>query len=88
MLNEGGRVTRAMLPQSLQLNPSEPLVPALHPPDVTLLRDLIGHPLAEIERLVIEQTLAHCAGSVPKAARLLALSPSTLYRKIEGWKAE
>ena len=40
---------------------------------------------AEIERMVIEATLARHNGSVPKAARVLELSPSTLYRKIEGW---
>jgi DNA-binding NtrC family response regulator len=41
--------------------------------------------LAEIERAVIEATLARHGGSVPRAARVLELSPSTLYRKIEGW---
>ncbi|MDH5453803.1 MAG: helix-turn-helix domain-containing protein, partial [Paracoccaceae bacterium] len=25
-------------------------------------------------------------GSIPKAARVLEVSPSTLYRKMEGWK--
>jgi DNA-binding NtrC family response regulator len=30
--------------------------------------------------------LARHGGSVPRAARVLELSPSTLYRKIEGWK--
>jgi two-component system, repressor protein LuxO len=47
---------------------------------------LIGQPLADIERAVIEATLARCEGSVPRAARMLALSPSTLYRKLEAWK--
>ena len=46
---------------------------------------VLGKPLAEVERLVIEATLARFNGSVPKAARVLDLSPSTLYRKIEGW---
>jgi DNA-binding NtrC family response regulator len=46
---------------------------------------LIGQPLADIERAVIEATLARCEGSVPRAARMLALSPSTLYRKLEAW---
>jgi DNA-binding NtrC family response regulator len=49
------------------------------------LESLLGRPLAEVERLVIEATLARYRGSVPKAARVLELSPSTLYRKIEGW---
>jgi two-component system, repressor protein LuxO len=49
------------------------------------LNSLIGLPLAEVERQVIEATLSQVAGSVPKAARILDISPSTLYRKIEGW---
>ena len=43
----------------------------------------IGSDLCNIER--IEATLARHGGSVPKAARVLHLSPSTLYRKIEAW---
>ena len=56
------------------------------PQDAPLVLDaLLGRPLAEVERMVIEATLARHGGSVPKAARVLELSPSTLYRKIEGW---
>jgi DNA-binding NtrC family response regulator len=43
--------------------------------------------MAEIERLVIEETIARHGGSVPKAARILELSPSTIYRKLEAWGA-
>ena len=50
------------------------------------LASLLDRPYAEVERLLIEATLARHDGSVPKAARVLELSPSTLYRKIEGWK--
>jgi hypothetical protein len=46
----------------------------------------VGRPLAEVERDFIELTIRHCNGSIPKAARLLEVSPSTLYRKIESWK--
>lgn len=49
------------------------------------LDDLVGRPMDEIERLVIEATIARCDGSVPKAARMLDVSPSTLYRKREAW---
>ena len=48
---------------------------------------LVGLTLAEAERKLIEATLARHGGSVPKAARVLDVSPSTLYRKIDGWKA-
>jgi len=45
----------------------------------------VGRPLAEVERLVIEATIRACGGSLPKAARVLGVSPSTLYRKRAGW---
>ncbi|MGV8953987.1 MAG: sigma-54-dependent transcriptional regulator [Cypionkella sp.] len=86
VLHDGGQVTRAMLPASLHDN-AAPLPEAISPAPTDPLRldTLVGRPLAEIERMVIEATLAEAAGSVPKAARMLALSPSTLYRKIEAW---
>jgi two-component system, repressor protein LuxO len=46
---------------------------------------LVGLSLAEIERRVIEATIAAEGGSVPRAARVLDVSPSTLYRKREAW---
>ena len=46
---------------------------------------LVGTPLAEVERELIEATIAHCDGSIPRAAKMLALSPSTIYRKLESW---
>ena len=46
---------------------------------------LIGLSMAEAEREIIEATIAHCGGSIPRAARMLELSPSTIYRKIETW---
>lgn len=41
--------------------------------------------LAEIERLLIEAAISNFKGSVPRAARQLDLSPSTVYRKRETW---
>ena len=46
---------------------------------------LVGTPLADVERELIEATIAHCDGSIPRAARVLGVSPSTLYRKLESW---
>tara|TARA_R110002096_G_scaffold97378_11_gene217169 strand:+ start:394 stop:1836 length:1443 start_codon:yes stop_codon:yes gene_type:complete len=51
----------------------------------TGIDDLLGLSLAEVERRVIEATLAMHSGSVPRAARVLEVSPSTLYRKLEAW---
>lgn len=41
--------------------------------------------LAEIERRAIEAALERHDGSVPRAARDLDISPSTLYRKLDAW---
>ncbi|WP_422369097.1 sigma-54-dependent transcriptional regulator [Pelagibius sp.] len=40
---------------------------------------------AENERKLIEAVIDRCDGSVPKAARILNVSPSTIYRKREAW---
>ncbi len=42
-------------------------------------------PLALVEREAIENAIGHCNGNIPKAAALLEVSPSTLYRKKQGW---
>lgn len=42
-------------------------------------------PLAEVEKNTIEAAIAHCDGNIPKAAALLDVSPSTIYRKKQVW---
>ncbi|MBN2907084.1 MAG: sigma-54-dependent Fis family transcriptional regulator [Rhodobacteraceae bacterium] len=92
VLNEGAEVTLDMLPIALH-HERERLSDAPPPPDPapapatdTLgMGDLLGRPLAEIEQMVIEQTIAREGGSVPRAAKVLGVSPSTLYRKRESW---
>jgi two-component system repressor protein LuxO len=93
VLNEGGLITADMLPQSLaqQIDNFAPHAIALTQADQSNdlgLESLLGLPLAEVERRIIEATLARYKGSVPKTARVLELSPSTLYRKIEGWSKD
>ncbi|MDZ4135890.1 MAG: helix-turn-helix domain-containing protein, partial [Paracoccaceae bacterium] len=63
--------------------PSMPDLPAID--NLPTIDDLLDLPLAEVERRVITATLARHGGSVPRAARVLEVSPSTLYRKIESW---
>lgn len=43
-------------------------------------------PLTEIERIAIEKAITQCDGNVTKAASLLEVNPSTLYRKIKSWQ--
>ncbi len=76
-------------------NPADARVAQLHPVrmpaesraghDGGRVAGLIGLSMAEAEREIIEATIAHCGGSIPRAARMLELSPSTIYRKIETW---
>ena len=88
VLNDGGPVSLQMLPEDMvSLASASPVLPP-HPkpssPDLQL-EGLLGLPLAEVERIIVTATLARNGGSVPKAARVLDLSPSTLYRKLEAW---
>ncbi len=90
VLNEGGWVTLDMLPPGLADEDRPADVPALAPavPNIPGHEALVGLTLAEAERRLIEATLAQYGGSIPKAARVLDVSPSTLYRKIEAWAAK
>lgn len=56
------------------------------PPGADPPSDLVGRTLGEIERSVIEATIAAQGGSIPRAARVLDVSPSTIYRKRETWE--
>jgi DNA-binding NtrC family response regulator len=86
VLNAGGRVTPDMLPPDLvqtQAGATADGPAAAAPP---AFDQMVGRTLAEIEQIVIEATIARCGGSVPKAARVLDVSASTLYRKRDGWR--
>ena len=88
VLNDGGPVSLQMLPEDMVRLADAPMpVPAAAmPPEADpQLEGLLGKPLAEVERIIVTATLARHGGSVPKAARVLDLSPSTLYRKLEAW---
>lgn len=43
-------------------------------------------PLAKVEEQAIKQAIETCEGNVVRAASLLEVSPSTLYRKIQSWE--
>lgn len=43
-------------------------------------------PLWQVEKQAIERAIEHCDGNIPKAAVMLEINPSTIYRKLQSWK--
>ena len=97
VLRDGPLVTLEMLPVKIAACasappaaariPQTPPCPAQAQPGLReALAPLVGATLSEIEREFIEKTIEACGGSIPRAARMLDVSPSTLYRKREGWE--
>ncbi|MGF1501499.1 MAG: sigma-54-dependent transcriptional regulator [Paracoccaceae bacterium] len=97
VLHDGEEVTLEMLPEELTSRPEEPAPIEADPEGANghhapedrrdaMLRSLVGMPLADLERQFIETTISVCDGSIPKAARVLDVSPSTLYRKRGAWE--
>lgn len=86
VLNEGPLVTPEMLPPDLLTDsPTPPSASTRDAAAPSSLNDLAGRTLAQIERMVIESALDRHNRSVPKAARELDVSASTLYRKLDAW---
>ena len=55
-----------------------PPIPAVSP-----IAPLVGRSLAEVERMLIEETLRSCGGNREEAARILGIAPRTLYRRLK-----
>ena len=86
VLHDARSVTLSMLPESLSQmqdlsgDTPEPVVfktPAASS-DIS--------PLWKVERSAIETAIAVCEGNIPRAAALLEISPSTIYRKKMLWE--
>ncbi len=90
-LHEGPQVTANMLPEKIQQNtaarektPEEIAVPAVsRTPAMPPVK-----PLWQVEKETIFRTLSLTDQNVGKAAELLEVSPSMLYRKLQTWKTE
>jgi len=82
ILNGGETIQAAMLRDALHpadaARPAAPAAGRCEP-----VRRMPVRPLREAERELIAATLARCDGSVGRAAELLQVSPSTIYRRLK-----
>jgi two-component system, repressor protein LuxO len=91
VLYEAEQVTVDMLPAPLNGVPKRGAAPE---PAVKLGRPSIIaspqgiRPLHVVEKEAIERAIEFCDGNIPRAAALLEVSPSTIYRKRQAWQAE
>jgi DNA-binding NtrC family response regulator len=89
VLNDGETVEAQMLPPMLKglCGPKQPALMAgdpapLQPPSVPQAI----RPLWTVEKETIERAIDACDGNIPKAAALLGISASTIYRKRLVWQ--
>lgn len=94
VLHDGSEVTPTMLPASfratlpVESTPNEAMPAAsLAPITASSETKRAIRPLAEVERQAILEAIEYCDGNIPQAARLLGVSPSTIYRKMQSWQA-
>ena len=64
--------------------PEPPGVPAIDSQQSDYMPGQV-RPLWLVEKSSIEEAIAFCDGNVPRAAALLEVSPSTIYRKQKHW---
>ncbi len=76
VLHDGDALEAHMLPDHIVNTNDDTSAPATSPN---------GRLLWQIERDVIETAISGFAGSIPRAAEALGISPSTIYRKRETW---
>ncbi|MCK5877518.1 MAG: sigma-54-dependent Fis family transcriptional regulator [Candidatus Marithrix sp.] len=101
VLNDGKQVTPEMLPKPLDKFSEEyrkimnnltnkmidnPNSNNINFVNLTFSRRKNIYPLWRVEKEAIQHAIALCSGSVSKAAGLLEVSPSTLYRKLQSWE--
>jgi two-component system repressor protein LuxO len=92
---DGAEVDRAEVPPPAAAVPAPGAAPAVAAARVVrpvaetaeeALAEIV--PLAVMERKLILAALRHTGQDVPRAAALLEINPSTIYRKLQSWRAE
>ncbi|NRB39076.1 MAG: sigma-54-dependent Fis family transcriptional regulator [Pseudomonadales bacterium] len=82
------RIVSTVAHESTPLHSSSSMVSqnsVQHVVDNAAILNIDIQPLLEVERQAIEQAIAFCDGNIPRAAALLEVSPSTIYRKKQAW---
>ncbi len=95
VLHDGNLVREEHLPPPLDVAATSPRIEQMTlptaPEPVSQDNSASGEgytvrPLSEVEREAIEKAIDICGGNIPKAASLLEVSPSTIYRKRQAWE--
>ncbi len=98
ILNTGDQIRSEMIIKSLSTTVKnytaiQPKTPSQAPTiqyngtsdDVEKEKQYIIQPLWQVEKDAIEGAISYCQGNIPKAAAMLEVSPSTIYRKKLSW---
>ncbi len=89
VLHDGVEILPYMLPGEVSCRPLPAPAPNVDQEKESCeIEQFVGLTLFEIERAFVEATIRGCNGSVPDAARMLKVSPSTIYRKRDAWKKQ
>lgn len=89
VLNEGEEVTASMLPPPLEIKSTPSTERAVKISELSTIAGISEiKPLWLTEKEAIEAAIKACDGNIPRAAALLEVSPSTIYRKRQAWTQE
>jgi len=98
VLNEGGVISANMLPiaKAAAAKNTEPVQPELEDQPINAADQIEGlqqkntkiEPLWLVEKRAIEAAIEATDNNINKAAALLDVAPSTLYRKVQSWKKD
>ncbi|MFD2228763.1 sigma-54-dependent transcriptional regulator [Alkalimarinus sediminis] len=98
VLNTGSEVTLEMIPPPVNMGTFAPVTTKPIAPETTSAQPATSEsatvddsstitPLWKVEKDAIERAIDMCDGNIPKAAALLDVSASTIYRKKERWES-